>query len=47
MKIRPFIGVRSRGFILVVGIMWDERDRTLYLFPLPGIGISIDFGPVA
>lgn len=29
---------------LWVGAYWDRRARTLYLSPLPMIGIVLDFG---
>jgi len=27
-----------------VGVYWDRRNRRLYIFPLPCLGVCIDFG---
>jgi hypothetical protein len=41
MKITPFF----RWYDLWVGAYWDRKARTLYVCPLPTIGVALRFGP--
>ena len=39
-RVRPMFA----WYDLWVGAFWDRRKRVLYLFPLPTIGVRIEFG---
>ena len=40
MSVRPMFA----WYDLWIGAFWDGNKRRLYIFPLPCIGVRIDFG---
>lgn len=40
MKVRPIFA----WYDLWVGLFWDRSKRRLYVFPVPCLGIVLDFG---
>ena len=36
-----------RWYDLWVGAYWSREDRTLYICPLPTLGVKLDFSPIA
>ena len=39
MRVRPFF----RWYDLWIGAYWDRANRTLYVCPLPCVGVRIEF----
>lgn len=42
MRMRPIFA----WFDFWIGLFWDQRKRRLYIFPIPMLGIVLDFGPL-
>lgn len=41
MRVRPIFA----WYDLWVGAFWDQKKRVLYIFPVPCLGLKIEFGP--
>jgi hypothetical protein len=41
MRVRPVLA----WYALWVGIHWDREEQALYVLPLPGLGVKIEFDP--